>query len=137
MRLSVKTFTKSTRIKRIRLTRHTKFLASNPSAIFNAMSTNLARPLNQWTPVAASVLSVSGNFIITAINAMNLNVPNRFALFEKVARLRAVVPPREFQKWLRMRNEELDDKTPLRLLTSVEGQVVAGLVGDMLTGAPA
>ncbi len=58
------------------------------------------------------------------------------ALFERVARLIVVVSPEEFRKWLRMPNESLAGKRPLDLLTSEDGQVVADLVDDMLTGAP-
>jgi hypothetical protein len=59
------------------------------------------------------------------------------AYFERVARLRTVIPKDNFLKWLRMRNDQLDDKEPLELLAKGEGQVVADLVDDMLTGAPA
>jgi len=59
------------------------------------------------------------------------------SFFERVARLRAVVPKDGFLKWLRIPNAELDDKKPLDLLASGERQVVADLVDDMLTGAPA
>jgi len=64
------------------------------------------------------------------------SVQHELAFFESVARLRAVVPKDGFQKWLRMPNPELDDKTPLDLLASGERQVLADLVDDMLTGAP-
>jgi Protein of unknown function (DUF2384) len=64
------------------------------------------------------------------------SIQNQLAFFERVARLRAVVPRDGFQKWLRMPNPELDDKTPLNLLAGGEGQVIADLVDDMLTGAP-
>ena len=46
------------------------------------MSTNVAVPLNQWTPVATNVLNTSGNFTITATNAVNLNVPQRFYILQ-------------------------------------------------------
>jgi hypothetical protein len=65
------------------------------------------------------------------------SIQNQLAYFERVARLRAVVPGDGFQKWVRMPNAELDDKTPLNLLAGGEGQVIADLVDDMLTGAPA
>jgi uncharacterized protein (DUF2384 family) len=57
-------------------------------------------------------------------------------LFAKVARLRAVVPDKDFRKWLRVPNAELDDKTPLQFLIRGQGQIIAWLVSDMLTGAP-
>jgi hypothetical protein len=59
------------------------------------------------------------------------------AYFERAARLRVVLPKDGFLKWLRMPNPELDDKKPLELLAGGERQVVAELVEDMLTGAPA
>ena len=65
------------------------------------------------------------------------SLQNELAFFEKVARLRAAVKKEGFLKWLRMPNSELEDKTPLDLLAEGEGQVVADLVDDMLTGAPA
>ena len=42
------------------------------------MSTNVALPFSQWTPVATNVLNASGNFTITATNAVNRNIPKRF-----------------------------------------------------------
>lgn len=65
------------------------------------------------------------------------SVQDELAFFERVARLRAVLPKAGFLKWLRMSNTELDDKPPLELLAKGERQVVADLVEDMLTGAPA
>jgi hypothetical protein len=64
-------------------------------------------------------------------------IQDELAFFERVARLRSVLPPDGFRKWLRIKNPELDDKTPLDLLATGEGQVAADLVDDMLTGAPA
>ncbi len=65
------------------------------------------------------------------------SLQNKLSFFERVARLRAVVNREGFLKWLRMPNRELDEKQPLELLAGGEGQVVADLVDDMLTGAPA
>jgi Protein of unknown function (DUF2384) len=59
------------------------------------------------------------------------------SFFERVARLRAILPKDGFLKWLRIPNAELDDQKPLDLLASGERQVVADLVDDILTGAPA
>ena len=58
------------------------------------------------------------------------------AFFERVARLRAVVPQDQFLKWLRMPNAQLDGKSPLQLLAAGERQAVVDFVEDMLTGAP-
>ena len=65
------------------------------------------------------------------------SLQDQLAFFERVARLRAVVPKDRFRKWLRLPNPKLDDKTSLDLLASGARQVVADLVDDMLTGAPA
>jgi len=58
------------------------------------------------------------------------------AFFERVARLRAVVPEDRFLKWLRMSHDLLDGKAPLELMAKGERQVVVDFVEDMLTGAP-
>lgn len=65
------------------------------------------------------------------------SLQDQLGFFERVARLRTVLPKAAFLKWLRMPNTELDEKRPLELLASGERQVVADLVDDMLTGAPA
>lgn len=60
------------------------------------------------------------------------------AYFERVARLRAVVnTDDEFRKWLRTDSDLLDGKSPLAVMAEGQWQVVADLVDDMLTGAPA
>ncbi|HXR06513.1 MAG TPA: choice-of-anchor tandem repeat GloVer-containing protein [Candidatus Acidoferrum sp.] len=46
------------------------------------MSTNLALPLSQWTPVVTNVLNASGNFTITATNAVDPNAPQRFYILK-------------------------------------------------------
>jgi hypothetical protein len=45
-------------------------------------STNLALPLNQWTPMATNIWSANGNFTFTLTNAVNPSVPNRFYLLQ-------------------------------------------------------
>jgi len=65
------------------------------------------------------------------------SLQDELAFFERVARLRAVVSKDQFLKWLRMPNSALDNKKPLDLLATGRRQVVADLVDDMLTGAPA
>jgi hypothetical protein len=47
------------------------------------MSTNLTQPFSQWIPVATNVLSVSGNFTITAINTVSPTVTQRFYILEE------------------------------------------------------
>ena len=64
------------------------------------------------------------------------SIQNKLAFFERVARLRALVPSADFKKWLRTPNPVLDGRSPLHLLAHNEGQVAADLVDDMLTGAP-
>lgn len=58
------------------------------------------------------------------------------AFYERTARLRCMVPGEDFKKWLRVPNQQLDQSKPLDLLAKGEGQVVADLVDDMLTGSP-
>lgn len=65
------------------------------------------------------------------------SLQNELEFFERIARLRTVISKGDFLKWLRMPNRELDGKRPLEFLANGEGQVVADLVDDMLTGAPA
>ena len=62
---------------------------------------------------------------------------NELAYFERVARLRALIPKDGFVKWLRMPNSQLDGNPPLEILAAGKGQVVSDLVDDMLAGAPA
>jgi hypothetical protein len=59
------------------------------------------------------------------------------AYFERVARLRMMMDgDAEFRKWLRMRHELLENKSPLDLLAQRHWQVVVDYVEDALTGAP-
>ena len=46
------------------------------------MSTNVALPLIQWTPVASNVLAVSGNFTIVATNAVSPSAAQQFYLLK-------------------------------------------------------
>lgn len=55
---------------------------------------------------------------------------------ERIARLRVAMSDADFRKWLRAPNPLLDEKTPLELILSRKGQVVADLVADMITGRP-
>ncbi len=45
-------------------------------------STNLALPLNQWTPAATNLLSANGNFSITVSNTVSAGLPNRFYILQ-------------------------------------------------------
>jgi hypothetical protein len=44
---------------------------------FALASTNIALPLNQWTPVATNVLNVGGNFSIVATNVVDAGSPSQ------------------------------------------------------------
>jgi hypothetical protein len=46
------------------------------------MSTNVAKPLNQWSPIATNVLGAGGNFTITITNTVNPTVPQRFYILQ-------------------------------------------------------
>jgi hypothetical protein len=56
--------------------------------------------------------------------------------FERVARVRAVLSPNDFRKWLYLANDELDGRTPLEVIRQGKVGLVADLVEDMLTGSP-
>lgn len=65
------------------------------------------------------------------------SLQNQLGFFERVARLRAVVPAERFLKWLRMPNAQLAGDAPLQLMANGDRQVVVDFVEDLLTGAPA
>jgi hypothetical protein len=46
------------------------------------MSTNLALPLSQWTPLTTQCLEAGGNFTITVPNACDSTAPQRFYLLQ-------------------------------------------------------
>ncbi len=56
--------------------------------------------------------------------------------YERIARLRAVLPEKRFLAWLQQPNIHLDDHTPLQIMESERAEVVADLVESMLTGTP-
>lgn len=56
--------------------------------------------------------------------------------YERIARLRAVLPEKRFLAWLQQPNLHLDDHTPLEIIESERPEVVADLVESMLTGTP-
>ncbi len=49
---------------------------------FVLMGTNIAEPLDQWTPVATNMPGINGNFSITATNAVNPNDPQQFYILQ-------------------------------------------------------
>jgi hypothetical protein len=50
--------------------------------IYVLITSNLALPLSQWTPIATNVLNAGGNFTITATNAVTNSVSQRFYILE-------------------------------------------------------
>jgi uncharacterized repeat protein (TIGR03803 family) len=46
------------------------------------MGTNLMQPMNQWTRIATNILGASGNFNITATNAVDPKAPGRFYILQ-------------------------------------------------------
>ena len=112
----------------------------NATADLRAASGNLSA--EAVAPVFGVSVSRLADWLGRSRQALNKtpdadSVQNELGFFERVARLRTVVPNDGFLKWLRMPNSQLDDKKPLELLAGGEWQVVADLVDDMLTGAPA
>ncbi len=57
--------------------------------------------------------------------------------FERIARLRTVLPAADFRRWLNMPNSQLDRRPPLDVIRADQIGVVADLADDMLTGSPA
>jgi hypothetical protein len=50
---------------------------------FTLMSTNVALPLSQWSRVATNVLSLNGNFTISATNAVSPNASQQFYILQQ------------------------------------------------------
>jgi len=57
-------------------------------------------------------------------------------LFERIARLRAVLAAKDFAAWLNMARPELDNRAPIDLVRERKAAIVADLAEDILTGAP-
>ena len=92
---------------------------------------------------AAFGLSVAGLASLLGTSRQRLSktpdakaLQSALARFERVFRLRSVLPQDEFAAWLRMANSQLDGATPLECLEQGEADVVADLVESMLTGHP-
>jgi hypothetical protein len=45
-------------------------------------STNLALPLDQWTPAVTNLLTANGNFSVTVSNTVSSEVPARFYVLQ-------------------------------------------------------
>jgi Protein of unknown function (DUF2384) len=56
--------------------------------------------------------------------------------FERIARLRTVLPSADFRRWLNMPNSQLDGRPPLDVIRTGQVGVVADFADDMLTGSP-
>jgi len=56
--------------------------------------------------------------------------------YERILRLRAVLPGKNFLSWMQRPNIHLDGRTPLQIIGSGRADAVAGLVESMLTGTP-
>jgi hypothetical protein len=56
--------------------------------------------------------------------------------YERILRLRALMPVKDFVAWLEAPNQHLDGHTPRELIDQGRANVVAGLVEDALTGQP-
>lgn len=57
------------------------------------------------------------------------------APFERVARLRSVLPQADFRRWLNMGNEQVGGASPREVMSQGRVEVVADLVQDMLSGS--
>ena len=65
------------------------------------------------------------------------SLQDKLEYFERVARLLTVLPrEEEFRKWLRMRNPNLSNESPMEWITQKRWQALADFVDDILTGAP-
>jgi hypothetical protein len=56
--------------------------------------------------------------------------------YERIARLRAVLPTSDFRRWLHLPSEPLDGRSPLDLIRASEVESIADLAEGMLTGSP-
>lgn len=56
--------------------------------------------------------------------------------FERIARLKAVLPSDDFKKWLNMPRPEMDGLSPLEVVREGNASKVADFVEHMLTGVP-
>lgn len=86
-----------------------------------------------WTRLAV-LLGSNKQAVGKTPDAPSLQGPLR--PFERIARLRAVLPEKGVLAWMQRPNVHLDDHTPLQIIDSGRSEVVADLVESMLTGAP-
>jgi hypothetical protein len=86
-----------------------------------------------WTRLAA-LLGSTKQAVGKTPDAPALQVPLR--PYERIARLRAVLPEKGVLAWMQRPNVHLDDRTPLEVIEGGRAEVVADLVESMLTGTP-
>lgn len=82
----------------------------------------------------AKILGASRQAVSKTPDAQALQ--ERLRHFERIARLRTILPGGDFLKWLNLQRPSLGEKAPLDLIKAKKAVVVADLVEDMLTGAP-
>ncbi len=56
--------------------------------------------------------------------------------YERIARLRAVLPAADFRRWLHLPSVPLDGRSPLDVIRAGEVDSIADLAEDMLSGSP-
>jgi hypothetical protein len=85
-------------------------------------------------PVAglAEILGRKRQTVAKTPDAESLQAP--LLAFERIVRLRSVLSPEDFRKWLRMPNAELDGAAPLDWVRGGRAAAVADLAEDMLSG---
>jgi len=66
----------------------------------------------------------------------SLSLQPSLRLFERTARLRAVLSEADFLSWLNLPNPHLEGRAPIDVIRAGRANVVANLVEDLLTGAP-
>ncbi len=68
-----------------------------------------------------------------------VRLQQKLKVFERIARGLALVDndEKDFRRWLNAPNDELDNRSPLEVIQSGKGEIVANLVEDALLGQPA
>ncbi len=66
------------------------------------------------------------------------HLQNKLLLFERIARGLALVDhsKNNFRRWLNAPNLELNNKTPKEVILSGDGEIIANLVEDAISGQP-
>lgn len=83
----------------------------------------------------AEILGKTRQAVTKTPDAESLQAPLEY--FERVARARGIYRNGgQFRRWLRIRNPQLNNESPLSWIRAGRWQALADLVDDMLTGAP-